>query len=42
LFPEGEYDYIFDVDLGGGLLSKLPFNTGSNMITAAEKFCVRE
>jgi hypothetical protein len=30
------------VDLGNGIMSKLPFKAGDNMITAAEKFCVRE
>jgi hypothetical protein len=42
LFPEGEYDNIFDVELGDNVMRKLPFNNGENAITAAEKFCVRE
>jgi phospholipase A-2-activating protein len=42
LFPAGEYDHIFDVELGDNVMRKLPFNNGTNAITAAEKFCVRE
>jgi phospholipase A-2-activating protein len=42
LFPAGEYDHIFDVELGDNVMRKLPFNNGENAITAAEKFCVRE
>ncbi|MCQ2820469.1 MAG: WD repeat PLAP family protein [archaeon] len=40
-FPAGEYDYVFDVELEGGL-SKLPFNEGGNALIAAEKFVARE
>lgn len=42
MFPAGEYDHIFDVELGDGVMRKLPFNNGSNVIEAAEKFCIRE
>jgi len=42
LFPAGDYDNIFDVELGDDIMRKLPFNNGENAITAAEKFCVRE
>jgi len=42
MFEEGEYDHIFDVELGDNVMRKLPFNNGANAIQAAEKFCVRE
>jgi hypothetical protein len=42
LFEQGEYDNIFDVELGDNVMRKLPFNNGDNAIVAAEKFCVRE
>ena len=42
MFPAGEYDHVFDVELGDNVMRKLPFNNGENAITAAEKFCVRE
>jgi len=42
MFEEGEYDHVFDVELGDNVMRKLPFNNGDNAITAAEKFCVRE
>jgi hypothetical protein len=42
MFPPGEYDHVFDVELGDNFMRKLPFNNGDNAITAAEKFCVRE
>ena len=42
LFPAGQYDHIFDVELGDNVMRKLPFNNGANAIEAAEKFCVRE
>jgi len=41
IFKAGEYDYIFDVELEGGM-SKLPFNEGDNILMAAEKFIGRE
>ena len=42
LFPAGEYDYIFDVELGDGVMRKLPFNVDENSLVSAEKFCARE
>lgn len=42
MFEEGEYDHIFDVELGDNIMRKLPFNNGGNAIQAAEKFCIRE
>lgn len=42
MFPAGEYDHVFDVELGDNVMRKLPFNNGGNAIQAAEKFCVRE
>jgi len=41
-FPQGEYDYIFDVDLQGGVASKLPYNNDDNPLQVAEKFLARE
>ena len=42
MFPAGEYDNIFDVDLGDGIMRKLPFDNGSNPLIAADKFILRE
>ena len=42
LFKAGEYDHIFDVELGDGVMRKLPFNNGANCLEAADKFCARE
>jgi len=42
LFKAGNYDHIFDVDCGDGVLRKLPFNDGSNIDEAANKFCIKE
>lgn len=42
LFKAGEYDHIFDVELGDGIMRKLPFNNGANYLEAADKFCSRE
>jgi len=42
VFKQGEYDNIFDVELGDDVLRKLPFNNGSNFLEAADKFCSRE
>lgn len=42
MFEAGEYDHIFDVELGDNVMRKLPFNNGDNQIAAAEKFCARE
>lgn len=42
LFKAGEYDHVFDVELGDGIMRKLPFNNGSGFLEAADKFCSRE
>jgi PFU (PLAA family ubiquitin binding) len=42
LFKEGEYDHVFDVDCGDGVLRKLPFDDGGNIDEAANKFCIKE
>ena len=42
LFKAGEYDHIFDVELGDGIMRKLPFNNGANSLEAADKFISRE
>jgi phospholipase A-2-activating protein len=42
LFEAGEYDHIFDVDMGDNVSRKLPFDNGSNPLEAAEKFLIRE
>ena len=42
MFPAGEYGHVFDVELGDGIMRKLPFNNGGKVMEAAEKFCVRE
>jgi len=42
MFPEGQYDHVFDVELGDGIMRALPFNNGANAIEYAEKFCIRE
>ena len=41
LFPEGEYDFIFDVELSGNF-TKIPINKDDNCLVAAEKFVTRE
>lgn len=42
-FPKGEYDYVFDVDVGEGApKAKLPYNEGDNHLVVAEKFLTRE
>ena len=41
-FETGEYDHIFDVDLGDGVMRKLPYDDGGNSLIAAEKFILRE
>lgn len=40
-FKEGEYDYIFDVELTGNY-TKIPINKDDNCLVAAEKFITRE
>ena len=42
MFEAGEYDHIFDVELGDGIMRKLPFDNGSNPLVAADKFIIRE
>jgi phospholipase A-2-activating protein len=42
MFEAGEYDHIFDVELGDNVMRNLPFNNGANAIQAADKFCARE
>ena len=41
-YEAGEYDYVFDVDIQGGLTSKMPYNEGDNPLETAEKFLARE
>lgn len=33
---------MFDVELGDGIMRKLPFNNGASRAEASEKFCARE
>lgn len=40
-FPEGHYDFIFDVELQGRT-TVLPFNFDGNKLVTSEKFCKRE
>ena len=42
IFAAGEYDHIFDVDMGDGVIRKLPYDNGSNPLEAADKFVIRE
>eukprot|EP00398_MALV-I-01_sp_L67-1_P000986 gene986-338_t len=45
-FPAGEYDFVFDVQLGDDDIpenrAKLPFNKSDNPMTAAERFIARQ
>ena len=41
-FPAGEYDFLFDVELGEARMALLPYNDGDNPLVVAEKFCARE
>ena len=41
-FPEGEYDFVFDIEDKNGIPHKLPFNRGDNALLATEKFLARE
>jgi hypothetical protein len=36
IFPPGEYDHVFDVELGDNVLRKLPFNNGDNANQSAD------
>lgn len=43
VFPRGDYDFVFDVDMGPSLgMRKLPYNRGQNPMEVAESFCSRE
>lgn len=42
MFKAGEYDHVFDVELGDGVMRKLPFNNGGNHLESSEMFCMRE
>ena len=42
IFEAGEYDHVFDVDLGDGVMRQLPFNNGASPYEAADKFLARE
>lgn len=43
IFPKGEYDYVFDVDINEGApKAKLPYNEGENPLVVAERFLTRE
>lgn len=42
MFKEGEYDYVFDVECGDGIMRKLPFSEGDNIDEASNKFCIKE
>ena len=42
-FAQGEYDYVFDVELGeSGRMALLPINESDNPLVCAEQFCARE
>ncbi|KAF8822822.1 PUL domain-containing protein [Cardiosporidium cionae] len=42
-FAEGDYDYIFDVEIGDSADRRpIPYNEGENPLLVAEKFCSRE
>lgn len=42
MFKAGEYDHVFDVELGDGIMRKLPFNNGASCLEASDAFCARE
>ena len=42
MFAAGEYDHVFDVDLGDGIMRKIPFNNGHSPYEASDKFLARE
>jgi phospholipase A-2-activating protein len=42
VFPAGEYDFVFDVELGSDRKALLPYNRGQNPMAVAEAFCARE
>jgi phospholipase A-2-activating protein len=41
-FPEGEYDYLFNVENDEGATSILPYNEDQGTWEVAEKYCCRE
>jgi hypothetical protein len=41
-FSEGFYNHIFDVELGDGIIRKIPFNNNGNYFETAHKFLSRE
>jgi len=42
IFAAGEYDHVFDVDLGDNVMRQIPFNNGSSPYEASDKFLARE
>jgi len=42
IFPKGDYDYVFDVDMGPDRQALLPYNKGENPMAVAERFIARE
>lgn len=43
VFAKGEYDFVFDVDMGPAHgMRRLPYNRGQNPMVVAESFCARE
>jgi len=42
IFKAGEYDFIWDVELGADRKALLPYNRGENPMSVAEAFCARE
>ena len=41
-FPEGNYDFIFDIEDHNSIMRQLPFNLGDNTLVSSEKFLARE
>ena len=42
IFPAGQYEYIFNIQIGNGAERRLPYNSGDNPMEAADKFCIRK
>jgi hypothetical protein len=42
IFKAGEYDFVWDVELGADRKALLPYNHGENPMAIAEAFCARE
>ncbi|KAJ3330266.1 hypothetical protein HDU76_006054 [Blyttiomyces sp. JEL0837] len=38
IFNGREYDYVFDIDIGSGVMLKLPYNVSENPYAAAQQF----